>query len=114
MAQLGQDFPQWALGMVRSSHGRSLRRRFPGPAKAQLIPSNRECANWRRRVGLQNLRVGTSTRSGPFMYLLAVGVTVLAVAVRWVLDPVLGDEYPLVTLHVGIDEHRYGWVPSGS
>jgi hypothetical protein len=48
------------------------------------------------------------------MYLLAVGVTVLAVAVRWVLDPVLGDEYPLVTLHVGIDEHRYGWVPSGS
>ncbi len=38
----------------------------------------------------------------PAVYLLAVAATVAAVALRWVLDPVLGDFLPLVTVFAAV------------
>ncbi len=54
----------------------------------------------RRRQALQFKRVnrGTEVRSSVKAYLLGFAALVLAVLLRWVLDPLMGDALPLVTL----------------
>ena len=47
-------------------------------------------------------------------YLSAFAVLVAAVAIRWLLDPVMGDRLPLVTLFGAVAAAVWigGWLPA--
>ena len=43
-------------------------------------------------------RLGGRVRNAPAAYALAIGALAAAVLLRWLLDPLMGDTLPLVTL----------------